>query len=391
MSDLRSEAKGLFPFTRQTRRMIHQNPEMGFKEFRTAGLAAKELGALGIEVHTGVAQTGVVAMLEGDHPGPTILARFDMDALPIQEETGAEYASQTPGVMHACGHDGHVAVGLTVAKMLAKRRSDLHGAVKFVFQPAEEGLGGAEAMIKAGVLENPRPDYTLSMHLWNERPVGWFAIAPGPLMAGADIFHITVQGKGGHGALPNQTIDPVVASAHIIHALQTIVSRNVSPLKSAVVTVARLSAGEAFNVIPQSAEMHGTLRTFEKDVRDLVLARMHEIVDGVARAMRCTVTLELIELTPPVVNDAVVSAAVLQAVRKTLPEAHVDTDCRTMVSEDMSFMMQEVPGCYFLVGSANVEKELAYAHHHPRFDFDEDAMPGAASLMAASIMELLHA
>ncbi len=186
-----------------------------------------------------------------------------MDALPILEETGAEYASQNPGIMHACGHDGHVAVGLTVARLLSKQKQSMHGSVKFVFQPAEEGMGGAEEMIRAGVLRDPPVSSTLSLHLWNDRPVGWTGITAGPLMAGADIFEIMITGKGGHGALPHQTIDPVAAGAVMITALQTIVSRNLSPLQSAVLTVARLRAGEAFNVIPQTAELAGTIRTFE--------------------------------------------------------------------------------------------------------------------------------
>nr|HMN58730.1 amidohydrolase [Anaerolinea sp.] len=257
MNDLYQEALSEFAYSQAVRRDLHIHPEMGFQEFRTAGIVAKELGRLGLEVHTGVAKTGVVGMLEGDLPGPVILARFDMDALPIHEDTGAEYASQTAGIMHACGHDGHVAAGLTVARMLAARRSALRGSVKFVFQPAEEGLGGAEEMIRSGVLRDPPVDVTLSMHLWNDRPVGWLGITSGPLMAGADIFQIEITGKGGHGALPHQTIDPVAAGAVMVTALQTIVSRNLSPLESAVITVARLRAGEAFNVIPQTAELAG--------------------------------------------------------------------------------------------------------------------------------------
>ncbi len=389
MIDLYKKAADLFPYTQALRRDIHRNPEMGFAEFRTAGVIANELSQLGLEVQTGVAKTGVVAMLDGEHPGPVVLVRFDMDALPIQEATGAEYASHVPNVMHACGHDGHVAIGISVAKLLAEQRADIHGTVKFVFQPAEEGLGGAELMIKEGVLENPRPDLTLSLHVWNEKPVGWYGVTPGPLMAGSDVFRITIEGKGGHGALPQQTIDPVVAGAQIITALQTVVSRNISPLQSAVVSVARLRAGEAFNVIPQNAELTGTLRTFEPVVRELVLQRMNEIVSGIGKAMRCSAELEIIELTPPVINDATVTEAVIRALHKTIPNAFVEPNCKTMVSEDMSFMMQRVPGCYFLVGSANEKKQLHYSHHHPKFDFDENALVGASSLMAASVLEIL--
>src|SRR5512143_3243067 len=208
MSDLFDEAKSMFEFTQSVRRDLHRHPEMGFHEFRTAGIAAQELGRLGLEVTTGVAETGVVALLEGSHPGPVVLVRFDMDALPVTEETGAEYASQTPGVMHACGHDGHVAIGLTVARLLNAHRAQLRGSVKLVFQPAEEGLGGAKKMVEAGVLTSPRPAYSLALHLWNEKPLGWAGIVPGPLMAGAAFFTVKINGKGGHGAMPDRTVDP---------------------------------------------------------------------------------------------------------------------------------------------------------------------------------------
>ena len=210
--DFLREAQDLFDFTRAMRRDLHRHPELGYEEYRTSGIVAGELNRLGLETTTGVGKTGVVGVLEGALPGPTVLVRFDMDALPVTEETGAEYASETQGKMHACGHDGHVAVGLTVARLLAAHRQEMAGNVKLVFQPAEEGLGGAEAMLAAGVLANPRPDHTLALHIWNEKPLGWVGVVPGPMMAAADIFHVRLVGKGGHGAIPNQTIDPIVAA-----------------------------------------------------------------------------------------------------------------------------------------------------------------------------------
>jgi amidohydrolase len=209
--DLLSEARALFEYTRDLRRDFHQHPELGFQEVRTAGIVAQELGQLGLEVTTGVVETGVVATLEGTHPGPVILVRFDMDALPINEETQAPYASRNPGVMHACGHDGHTAIGLTVAKLLQAHRQDLHGQVKFIFQPAEEGLGGAERMVQAGVLENPKPDISLALHLWNVKPIGWIGVTSGPAMAASEKFLLRITGKGGHGAAPHLTIDPILA------------------------------------------------------------------------------------------------------------------------------------------------------------------------------------
>jgi amidohydrolase len=274
------------------RRDIHRHPELGFQEFRTAGVIARELHQLGLEVTTGVAKTGVVAILEGDQPGPTILVRFDIDGLPVSEETGAEYASQEPGRMHACGHDGHVAVGLTVARLLSNLKADLAGKVKFIFQPAEEGLGGAEVMVKEGVLQNPRPKYCLALHIWNERPVGWLGFTAGPVMAAADFFWVKIDGKGGHGASPQQTIDPVMAAVQWISAVQTIVSRNVPPLETAVVSVTSVKAGETFNVIPPAAEIQGTIRTFEPEIRKLIVDRFQTLLHGICTSMGCTAQVE---------------------------------------------------------------------------------------------------
>lgn len=389
MSNLLAEAESLFEYTQTLRRDFHRHPELGFSEFRTAGVIARELGKLGIEVTTGVAKTGVVGLLEGSQPGPVILLRFDMDALPIQEETGAEYASENSGVMHACGHDGHVAVGLTVARLLDQWRDKMRGTVKLVFQPAEEGAGGAEQMIEAGVLANPKPDYMLALHIWNEKPLGWVGVVPGPLMAGADLFQVLIEGKGGHGAMPNSAVDPIVTGAQMITALQTIVSRNLSPLESAVVTVGRLRAGDAFNVIPQTAELSGTIRTFDPAVRQKVLARFEEITSGIGAAMGCKVTTRVQLMTPAVVNDPQVAGVVRQAVQKLLPDAELDVSYQTMVSEDMAFMMASAPACYFMVGSANAEKGLTFGHHHPRFDIDEAVLPRAAAIMAQSALDLL--
>ena len=389
MVDFLAEAKTLFEYTRALRRDFHRHPELGFQEIRTAGIVARELNNLGLEVTTGVAETGVVALLEGDQPGPVALLRFDMDALPITEQTGAEYASQNPGVMHACGHDGHTAIGLTVARLLHKHRQEIAGTVKLVFQPAEEGAGGAERMVAEGVLANPRPDFTLALHLWNEKPLGWLGISPGAIMAAADIFKIRIEGKGGHGGLPHLAIDPMVAAAQMITALQTIVSRNISPLLSAVVSVTSVHGGDAFNVIPSEVKLLGTIRTSEPDVREQVLARFHPLVLGIAEAMNCQAEVEAESLTPAVVNDARVAVRVREAAGRVLPESTLDPNFHTMVSEDMAFMMQGTPGCYFFVGSANSEKGLDALHHHPRFDFDELVLPRAVALMASAAVELL--
>ena len=417
MPDFLNEAQSLFEYTQALRRDLHMHPELGFHEVRTAGIVAKELNALDMEVTTGVAKTGVVGLLGGGKlarppsradalagrtagsaglaEGPVVLVRFDMDALPVTEQTGAAYASTNPGKMHACGHDGHTAIGLTVAKMLHAHRTQLAGTVKFVFQPAEEGtcgeeIGGNEMMIRAGVLENPAPDLALSLHLWNEKPLGWVHMAAGPVMAGAEEFKITVTGKGGHAAIPHQTVDPVLAASQIVTALQSITSRNVAPLQAAVVSVTMIHGGETFNVIPPEVKMEGTIRTFELSVRESVLRRFAEIVYGVAEAMGCAAEIKVKRVTPAMINDERIAQRVQASVRSTLPEAVLDTSGHlTMGAEDMAFMLEKVPGCYFFVGSANAEQGLNYGHHHPKFDFDEAALPRAAALMASAVMEFL--
>jgi amidohydrolase len=396
MTDFLEQAQELFPFTQSLRRDLHMHPEIGYREVRTAGIVAKELRELGMEVTTGVAKTGVIGLLEGGKPGPVVLARFDMDALPVSEETGADYASTAPGAMHACGHDGHVAIGLTVARMLHARRSELAGTVKFVFQPAEEGtcgeeIGGAEMMIKEGALEKPKPDLALSLHLWNERPFGWVNVAAGPVMAGVEEFKITVTGRGGHAAIPDQAADPVLAASQIVSALQSITSRNVPPLQAAVVSVTMIHGGTAFNIIPPVVELEGTIRTFDPGVREMVVRRFAEIAKGVGEALGCRVEVHNKRLTPPMINDAGIAERVYAVARELLPEAEVSREnFVTMGGEDMAFMLEQVPGCYFFVGSANEARGLHYGHHHPKFDFDEAALVRAAGVMAGAVEEFLR-
>jgi amidohydrolase len=390
MTNFLSEAQTLFEYTLSLRRDFHAHPELGFHEVRTAGIVAKELNAVGLEVHTGIAETGVVAMLEGTKPGPVILVRADMDALPILEETGAPYASQNPGVMHACGHDGHTAILLTVARLLNEHRQELSGTVKFMFQPAEEGMGGAEKMIEGDVLENPKVDVTLALHVWNEKPVGWIGIPSGPALAGAEIFKVKVRGKGGHGAVPHLAVDPVLAAAQIVTALQGIVARNVAPLSAAVVSVCTIHGGETFNVIPQQVELTGTIRTFEPEVRLKVLKRFEKTIQAVADAMGCQAEMQVERLTPPTINQPETAARVQAVARNMFPDTDVDSsNYVTMGSEDFAFVLEKVPGCFFFIGSANPEKGLDAGHHHPKFNFDEAILPRAVALMAATVAGFL--
>ena len=384
------QAEQIKSYTVELRRDFHRHPELGFEEVRTAQIVADTLADLGLEVTTGVGKTGVVGLLRGAKPTPVVLLRFDMDALPIQEENEIDFVSEVSGKMHACGHDNHIAVGLSVAKILAGMCGTLPGTVKFVFQPAEEGDGGAELMVREGVLTQPRPDFALAMHVWNEKPVGWYGLTRGPMMAGAHTFRVRVIGKGGHGAIPQLSIDPVVAAAQIITALQSIVSRNVSPLESAVVTVGTLRSGTAFNVIPQDVVFDGTIRTFKGEVFEVVEKRFREIIESVARAMGCQTEIEIAQATYPVVNDPELADLMVEVVQSIQPAAEVTQDYQTMGSEDFSYMTQDIPGCYLLVGSSNSAKGLDFGHHHPRFNVDEACLPYAVAVMANGAVAVLE-
>jgi amidohydrolase len=364
------------------RRDFHMHPELGCEEERSAGVIADRLRELGYSVQTGVAKTGVVGLLEGGQSGPVVMVRFDMDALPITEESEAEYASQNPGVMHACGHDAHMAIGLGVATVMAGRRAKLKGTLKLVFQPDEERGGGARRMVEEGVLDGPRPDVVLATHVWSEKAVGIVDVTAGPVMAAAEKWACTVRGRGGHGAMPHQAIDPVVAAAQIVMSLQTVVSRNVSPLDTAVVTVGTISGGEAFNVIPAEVEMTGTIRSYSPAVRERVLERVRQVAEGVAEAGGARAELEFTPLTPALINDPQVVAVVREAAEEVLGPENVSSGERTMGSEDAAYFLRQVPGCYFFLGSSNPERGIDAPHHNPRFDIDEDALPLGVAVMA---------
>jgi amidohydrolase len=371
------------------RRDFHRHPELGFQEHRSAGLIADHLHTLGYQVQTGIATTGVVGLLEGKQTGPVVMVRFDMDALPITEENETDYASQNPGLMHACGHDAHMAMGLGVATLMAQQQNKIVGTLKLIFQPAEEGGNGAKVMIEEDVLENPPPDIFLATHVWNEMPTGTIDVTPGAIMAAAEKWYCTVQGKGGHGAAPHQAADPVVATAQIVTALQTIVSRNVNPLETAVVSVGSVHGGNAFNVIPPQVELNGTVRSYNPQVREMVLQRMHEIVAGVAAACGVEAKLEIEPLTPAVTNDAQVTKVVRAAAEAVVGLENVTTGERTMGSEDAAYFMEKVPGCYFFLGSANASLGLNAPHHNPRFDFDEAVLTTGVTVMMHALAHYL--
>ncbi|GCL40424.1 amidohydrolase [Anabaena sp. FACHB-1250] len=378
LKNVRLEIRALQPQLVEWRRQIHQKPELGFQEKITAEFISQKLQNWGIEHQVGIAQTGIVAIIKGEKSasGKVLAIRADMDALPIQELNEVPYCSQREGIMHACGHDGHTAIALGTAYYLHQHRQELNGTVKIIFQPAEEGPGGAKPMIAAGVLNNPNVDAIIGLHLWNNLPLGTVGVRPGALMAAVELFRCTIFGKGGHGAIPHQTVDSLVVAAQIVSALQTIVSRNINPLDSAVVTVGELHAGTAVNVIADTAKMGGTVRYFNPDLAGFFKERIEKIIAGICQSHGANYDLDYIHLYPPVINDADIAALVRSVAQEVIEiPIGVFSECQTMGGEDMSFFLQEVPGCYFFLGSANAEKKLDYPHHHPRFDFDETALP----------------
>lgn len=379
--DFKQEATELYTDLVRVRRDLHRHPELGFQEMRTARIVAETLTGLGLEVQTGVGQTGVVALLPGSRPGPNVLLRFDMDALPIQEESGHEYASTQPGVMHACGHDGHVAMGLALARIFAWRQAEMAGSLKFLFQPAEEGLGGALAVMAGGALADPRPDVALAMHLWSPVALGQARVVEGPAMASSSVFTITIEGRGGHGAAPHMAADPIIAGAQIVVALQSIVSRNANPHDSVVVSVGEFSAGTTFNVIPERAVLKGTVRSYDRPSHRMVYRRILEMATNMATAFGCRATMETVAIVASVVNAPEPTAVVRAAAERVLGAENI-LEHRTMASEDMGFILEEIPGCYFFVGCSNGEPSTQYPHHHPRFDFDERAMVNGVAIMA---------
>jgi amidohydrolase len=388
--DFLADAEALRAELIMRRRDFHQHPELAFEEHRTASIVADELNGLGLEVQTGVGKTGVIGILEGVRDGPTVLYRADMDALPIQEENETDYVSRAAGKMHACGHDGHTAIALGIAKLLSNHREALRGRVKFVFQPAEEQGRGAEYMIADGALESPAPDYCLGIHLWNDLEVGNVSVVSGPAMSGAGLFEITIVGKGGHGAMPHQTADPIVCSAQVIVALQSIVSRNVDPLDMVVITIGTIHGGSARNIIPQSVAFNGSFRLFREGTREMVKTRIREIAEGVASGMGCRADVKFGLGIGPVLNDAETAARAREVFARFGDTVNV-VEQPWMASEDVGLFMGRNPSAYLLVGSANHESELDYPHHHPRFDIDEDVLPLSVGLMSSLIADYLGA
>jgi len=391
--DLKTEIDERVPDLIAMRRDLHEHPELAFEEVRTSGIVAQRLNALGLEVQTGVAKTGVVGLLRGGASGPaakTLAIRADMDALPILEENDIEYRSQIDGKMHACGHDGHTSILLTVADILSKRRAELKGNVKFVFQPAEEMVGGAEPMVEQGAME--QVDGVIGLHLISNYEIGRVGVRSGPVFAGAQRFDITVKGKGGHAAMPDSAVDPIVISAQIILALQTLISRETSPFSPAVVTVASVHSGTAFNIIPEQATLLGTMRAFTKEHQQYLARRVAEVANGIATAMGGGCEISWNDAIPPCINDPAMTELVHKAASAAVGEDHVDSgeEVMTTGSDDMAIFLNSVPGCYFIVGARNEAKGVEYPHHHPRFNIDEEALPVGVEVLTRATLDFLQ-
>jgi amidohydrolase len=391
VATLRQDVDEILPGAVADRRWLHENPELGFQEVKTAAFIAERLRSLGVDdVRTGIASTGVTGLIHGRPGGRTILLRADIDALPILEENEVEYRSQSDGVMHACGHDAHTAILLSVARMLLDRRDAFQGTVKLLFQPAEEiPPGGAVGMIAEGVLENPHVDMVFGLHMASSMPVGIVGVSDGAITAAADGVSIAIQGKGGHAAMPHRAADSVVIGAHILTALQTLVSREVDPTKSAVVTIGVIKAGDVRNVIPDTAIMEGTVRTFDPEVRDHLERRIGEVASGVAAAMNASATVTYDRGYASTVNTDDGTAIVRLAAADVVGAERVIDPGKIMAGEDFSAFLQQRPGAFFMVGSGNEERGIVYGHHHPKFDIDEDSLGVGIAVMTKVVLTAL--
>ena len=365
----------------ETRRDLHAHPETAFEEVRTAGIVAERLKQLGLDVRTGVGRTGVLATVKGARPGKTVLLRADMDALPIHEENDVPYRSQTDGKMHACGHDCHTSILLGISRRLVEERDSLPGQVKLCFQPAEEQGGGALEMIDDGALEGPRPDAAFGLHVWQDLDLGKIGITTGPFMAAVDEFEVTLRGRGAHAAMPEMGLDPIVAAAHVVTALQTIASRGIDPFKAVVISITQLKAGTAFNIIPETAWLNGTVRVFDDGVWNELPARFEKIVRGVAEGLGCTADIRYTRHNRATINDAAMAELAREAAIEVVGRENVVDDVITMGGEDFSWFLNRVPGCFIAVGSRNTSRGLTYGHHHPRFDVDEASLAIGAEIL----------
>ena len=353
------------------RRDLHRIPETAYNEKKTSAYVADYLNSLGLEVQTEIAQYGVVGLLKTDRPGPTLMIRADMDALPLKEDTGLDFASEHEGVMHACGHDAHMSMVLGAATVFNKLKNEISGNIKFLFQPAEEGPGGAKPMIEAGVMENPKVDYSIGCHLWPDITEGTIGVRSGPFLAAMDRFDLTIKGKGGHGAMPHLCTDALEVGTQVVNALQRIASRHMDPLQPTVVTVGTFHAGTAFNIIPGEAELSGTTRTFDPETWNTWESRVEKVVRGVCESMGSDFELKYSQGYPVTINDESAVEVVRRCAAKVVGEDRVVEPPKTMGGEDFAFYAQKSKACFFALG---VGRDGAAPVHNPKFDFNEDVL-----------------
>ena len=384
--NIRPEIKDIEKNIIDWRRDFHQYPELGFDEHRTSKIIGEALKEMGLAPQMNVGKTGVTADLTFGE-GPTIALRADMDALPMQETSGLDFSSKHDGVMHACGHDGHMAMLLGAAKVLIQNGDIFNGTVRFIFQPAEEGAGGARYMIEDGCLDGV--DEIYGIHVWNYQPVGEVGITDGPVLAAADMFEIKIKGIGGHGAAPQGTVDAVIVASHLVQALQTIVSRNTNPLESTVVTIGKINGGHNFNIIADEVRLAGTARAYTEENRNLIKTRMTEIIEGVAKTFGAEISLNYEDGYPPTINHTEPANKVLKAAERVVGEK-AGMPYLSMGGEDFSYYLQKIPGCFFFVGSAPNDQQLFETPHHcSHFTMDERALLVGPSIYLNLIDDLL--
>jgi len=365
-----------------TRRDLHEHPELGFEETRTARIVAQRLQELNYDVHTGIGKTGVVGLRRGTRPGKTIMLRADMDALPLAEETGHNFTSREPGKMHACGHDGHVAMLLGAARLIAERAGELAGTIVLCFQPAEEGKGGAKAMVDEGMLERFGVERAFGLHLFSQLETGVLGFREGPFYASSDSLEIRIDGFGGHGAAPHLSIDPILVAAEFVASVQKIVSRQIDPIEPAVVTIGAIHGGTTHNVIPSSVSLLGTVRAFDRGVRERMAERIERVLKAVCDASGATYAFEYLWRYPVTSNDAAQTRYVRALAERTVGTRYVVDSEKHMGAEDFSFFAERVPASYFVLG-CNGGPATSYPHHHGKFDIDEAALVTGVRIMTA--------
>ncbi|MEX2460910.1 MAG: M20 family metallopeptidase [Paenibacillaceae bacterium] len=377
-----------FPKMIEWRRFLHQHPELSYQESQIAAFVADHLLKLGLQVQINQGGHGVIGLLVGDLPGPTVALRADMDALPIQDEKKTVYSSQVPGVMHACGHDAHTATLLGLAYIFSEMQTTLAGTIKFIFQPAEEvSPGGALPLIDQGVLDDV--DVIFGVHLWTPFPIGNVYCKDGAFMAAADEFSIEIQGKGGHGGLPHETIDSVLIGSQLVTSLQSIISRNINPTKPAVISVGSIHAGRSFNVIAERCSLLGTVRTFDTAIRDQIRDRVKDMSHLICEAYGARCKFEYKVGYPPVVNHSKEAERFFKVGGQVFGIEHALESPLIMAGEDFAYYLQKVPGCFMFVGAGNAELGVWAPHHHPFFDIDEEAMRNAALLLSGMTLDYL--